>query len=88
MRIWRPKDFKAQTIIKLALWSGLSVWAILTVVMSIALARKFATYAQELFTSTYTSFLGNWVVPTWVIFTTLLLIWAVFRFAYNRLRRK
>lgn len=91
MKIWRPKDPKAKAIIKLTLWSALVTWAIFSVAFAIVLARKFVTLLRALpffEANSFTRFLGEWVVPIWVIFTSLMLVWAIFRYANKMLRRR
>ena len=86
--MWRPKDPRAVSLIKLTLWSGLVTWMFFTLAIGISMARLAAvslppvigigTWAQALM----------WVIPIWIIFTTFILIWAVARFANKKLSKK
>lgn len=89
MKIWRPKDPRAIAIVKLTLWAGLFTWSLFTLLIGILYARQFALIVSERFSFTgWTKFLSEWIVPVWIVFTTLMLIWAVWRFANRRLRKK
>ncbi len=59
------------------------MWMVCTIVLAISLARKFAVLSQFIEAN---HFLTYWLVPIWIIFTTLMLIWAVARFANKYLR--
>lgn len=86
MKVWRPKDPRAVNLIKLTLWAGLVTWMVFTVAFGISVARVAAVMLPQLIgTGTY-GIVWTWVVPIWIIFTTLMLIWAVARFAVRRLR--
>lgn len=85
MKLWRPKDPKGIAVIKLTLWTGLFVWMVCTILLAISLARQFAILSQSIEAN---HFLAYWLVPIWVIFTTLMLVWAVARFANKYLRRE
>lgn len=88
MKIWRPKDPRAVTLIKLTLWAGLVTWMVFTLATGIAMARLAAVSLPQLIgTSTYGQ-IWTWVVPIWIIFTTLMLIWAVARYAVKKLKPK
>lgn len=88
MKVWRPKDPRSVNLIKLTLWAGLFTWMVFTLVTGIAMARLAAVRLPQLIgTSTYGQ-VWTWIVPIWIIFTTLMLIWAVARFAVRKLRPK
>jgi len=88
MKIWRPKDPRAVSLIKLTLWAGLVTWTVFTLATGIAMARLAAVKLPQLVgVGTYGQ-IWTWVVPIWIIFTTLMLIWAVARFANKKLRKK
>lgn len=86
-KVWHPKDQRSVAIIKLTLWSGLLVWSIFTAALGILFARQFAILTPEYLSADFWgNFLSHWLGPTWIVFTTLMVIWAVLRFAYKRLR--
>jgi len=86
-KIWKPKDTRAIAIIKITCWAGLVTWMIFTLATSVVLARGAPVYILQLLGDTLNARILSWVIPVWIIFTTLMLIWAVVRFANNRLRR-
>ena len=86
--MWRPKDPKAVTLIKLTLWSGLFTWMVFTLATGVAIANLAAQVLPQHVGVGTMGQAWTWIVPIWIIFTTLMLIWAVARFSYNRLRRK
>lgn len=88
MKIWRPKDPRAVNLIKLTLWAGLFTWMVFTVVTGIAMARLAAVKLPQLIGIGVYGQVWTWIVPIWVIFTTLMLVWAIARFAIKRLRPK
>ena len=86
--MWRPKNPKSVSIIKLALWSGLVVWMVFFFVFGLVGAQELARGGPFLFgTSTWGQIL-TWVTPIWVVFTSLLLIVYIARFASRKLGRK
>lgn len=88
MKLWRPKDPKALAVIRLTLWSGILAWVVFTVALGILYARQFALLTEKLFAENgWNYFIGHWIGPVWIIFTVLLLAWAVIRFANRRLRK-
>jgi len=88
MRIWRPRNPRSVALIKLVLWAGLAVWMIFTLAFGIVMAKLAAVTIPNVIGVSSWSQVWIWVVPIWVIFTTLMLIWAVARFAVKRLRKK
>lgn len=84
MRIWRPKDKKAVATIKLTLWAALLTWAVFTVGFGVVSARMAVRVLSDL------EFMEIWlwIVPIWIIFTSLMLVWAVLNFANKKLRGK
>ena len=88
MKIWRPKDPRAVNLIKLTLWAGLVTWMVFNTTAGIVFARQAAIILPRYVgTGTYGQVV-TWVVPIWIIFTALMLDWAVARFAVRRLRPK
>lgn len=88
MKIWRPKDPRAVALIKLTLWAGLATWIVFTLATGIVMARLAAVNLPIWIGTGPYGQLWTWVVPIWVVFTTLMLIWAVVRFALKKLRPK
>lgn len=86
MKIWRPKNLKAVALIRLTLWSGLLTWMVCTLAFSIVGAQVAAIEIPNLVGTDLWGRTLTWVVPIWIVFTTLMLIWAVIRFATPRLR--
>jgi len=86
MKIWRPKDPRAVNLIKLTLWAGLVTWMVFTTALGISFARLAAIKLPQLIGAGTYGQIWTWVVPIWIIFTTLMLIWAVARYAVRRLR--
>jgi len=84
-KLWRPKDPKSVVIIKITLWAGLLTWMVFTLASSLFMARIAGIEIPKLIEGTRGVVL-SWVVPIWIIFTILMLIWAVARFANKRLR--
>ncbi|KKL62529.1 hypothetical protein LCGC14_2184270 [marine sediment metagenome] len=88
MKLWIPKDPRSRAIIKVTLWSALLTWMVFLLVYAIVGAQRARLVSVELFgTSTWGQILA-WVLPVWIVFTTLMLIWAVARFANKRLKKK
>lgn len=88
MKIWRPKDPKSVALIKLVLWAALVTWMIFTLAIGITMARWGAIEVARLLGANPWTGVWTWIVPIWIIFTTLMLDWAVARFAIRRLRKK
>ena len=86
--MWHPKSLKVQTVIKMGLWSGLVTWMACTLIFSILLAIRFHRLGSELFGGGLRGdVLGHWLGPFWIVFTTVMLIWAVARFTVRRFRK-
>jgi len=86
-RLWRPKDPKSIVVIKITLWAGLLTWMIFSLSTSILMARLASVEILRLVPGTKGT-VYSWVVPIWIIFTTLMLIWATSRYAVRKLRGK
>ena len=83
--MWHPKSPKARTVIKIGLWSGLVTWMGCTLIFSTLLAIRFYRLGPELFGGGLRGdILGHWVGPVWIVFTTVMLVWAVARFTVRR----
>ena len=86
--MWRPKDPKAIALIKLTLWSGLVTWMLFTIAAGIALARLSSVLLPQYLGTGLGGTIWTWVVGIWIIFVSLMLVWAVIRFANKFLRKK
>jgi len=76
-------------VVKLALWSGLVVWMVFFFSLGAVLAPKLADPAlYSGFGSGLFAEVLAWVAPIWVVFTALLVVVYVARFANKRLGRK
>ncbi len=88
VHIWRPTNNRAIALIKLTLWAGLLTWMVFFLAFGVTMAQRFGVAGPQLFgTGTWGQIL-TWVAPIWTVFTTLMLIWVVTRFANRRLRSK
>jgi len=86
--MWRPKNPKAVVLVKLTLWAGLVTWMVFTLAFGIVMARLAAVSLPPFVGTDFWGQVWTWVVPIWIVFTTLLLIWAVARYANKKLRKK
>ena len=75
-------------IIKLALWSGLAVWMIFFFAFGVTAAQRFAAFGPEVFGTSLWGQILTWVTPIWVVFTALLVVVYVARFANKKLGKK
>ncbi len=84
--MWRPKDPKAVTVVRVCVWAGLITWMVFALVYSVTAAQRLGHLAPQIFgTSTYGQVL-SFVAPAWIIFTTLLLCWAIARWVNKKFR--
>jgi len=84
--MWRPKNPKDRAVIKLGLWSGLIVWSVFAIALGAVGAQRMAHGGPNIFgTSTWGQVL-TFVVPIWIVFTTLLLVYYILKFAGRRLK--
>lgn len=88
MKIWRPKDPRAVSLIKLTLWAGLFTWMVFTLATGIVMARLASLSLPPIVGTDLSGQILIWVIPIWIVFTTFMLIWAVVRFANRKLRVK
>jgi len=87
--MWKPGSLKARSVIRVSIWSGLVTWMICTLIFSVLLAIRFYALGPDLFGGGIRGeILGHWVGPIWVVFTTLMLSWALARFTVRRFRGK
>lgn len=80
-----PRD---AAIIKLALWAGLLTWMVFFFAMGVAAAQRFATMGPEIFGTSLWGQILTWVTPIWIVFTILLVIIYIARFANRKLGKK
>ena len=86
--MWKPKDPKAIALIKMVCWAGTLTWMAFTLTFGLAMARLAAVTLPPFVPDSFIGMVLIWVVPTWVIFTTLLLILAVARYVNKKLGKK
>ena len=84
--MWKPKDPKAISLVKLGLWAAILTWMVFALSFSIIAAQRLALAAPRLFGVGVQGQVLAYVAPIWVVFTTLMLIWAMARFANRKLR--
>jgi ABC-type multidrug transport system permease subunit len=86
MKISLKLDKRGKAVIRLALWSGLMVWLIMYLALAVIMSRAFAgvilTYGNGPWKHVF-YYLG----PGCVIFTALLTVIIIARWANRRLRR-
>lgn len=87
MPMWRPKNPKAITLIKLTCWSGILVWMVCYLAFGIVLAPWLASKMVEMIGGLRGEVMG-WVVAIWFIFTILLTIVLIARFVNKKIGRK
>jgi len=88
MKVWRPKNPKSVALIKLVLWAALVTWMVFTLAFGIVMAKLASVSLPSVIGTGTWAQVWTWIIPIWVIFTTLVLIWAVARFTNRRLRKK
>jgi len=87
MRLPKPNSQRTRTIIKIGLWSGIVTWIVCSLIFSVLLAIRFYHLGPSLFRGELRGeLLGHWVGPIWVIFTTVMFIWAIIRFTNKKFR--
>jgi hypothetical protein len=78
-----------KTVVRFTLWFWLLVWMLSTTLASVLLARRAYLLGPNLFgTDSWGLFLSHWLVPFWIVFTTLMLIWASARFTLKFFGRR
>jgi len=78
---------KDKGLFKLVVWACLLVWMVFFLIFSVVTAR----YGKGVILSTVSGKWGeflSWVFAIWAVFTSLLIIYYVTRFATRKLRRK
>ena len=88
MKVWRPKNPKSVALIKLVLWAALVTWMVFTLAFGIVMAKLASVSLPNVIGTGTWAQVWTWIIPIWVIFTTLVLIWGVARFTNRRLRKK
>lgn len=90
-KLWKPKNPKSITTVKLALWAGILVWMIFFFAFGLSMAFKIAHseiilwgFGSDLFAKV----LQQWVAPIWIVFTALMVCIYVARFVHRKLRSK
>lgn len=87
-KIWRPKDTKSRSIIKLGLWAGIIVWGLFFFAYAVIAAQRLGSSGEDLFGSGLFGRVLTWVTPIWVVFTSLLVIIYVVRFVNKKMGGK
>lgn len=77
-----------KTLFKLVLWSMLVVWMVFFFTYSMVIAKIFATIAPGIYGVGLWGQIMTWVGPVWVIFTSLLIIIGMAKYATKRLLPK
>lgn len=85
--MWKPKDPKAIALIKLTVWTGLLTWMAFTLAYGVTAAYRASLASPELFGTGTWGAIMSWTFPVFIIFTSLMLVWAVGVYAYKKLRR-
>ena len=78
-------DSKGKALIRLVLWSGLMVWMLFYLALGIVMARRLGSLNWS------GGLLGDvlrWVAPIWIVFTVLLTIVLIARWAFKKLGKK
>lgn len=86
--MWQPRDKRSVLVVKLCIWSGLLTWMVLSIAYAVTAANRLGLAGPELFGLDTRGQVLTWMVPVWVIFTVLMLVWAVARFASRRLNKR
>lgn len=73
--------------IKLALWSALLVWMAFLVAFAITGAIVLGSHSQDIWSGTMGDIM-HYLLPIWFIYTLLLVIWMIARWATKRLKAK
>lgn len=77
---------KQEAYFKIAVWTCLMVWMLFFFVFSVATAQYFASLAPTLFGPHTWGLIMTWILPIWVVFTALLIIVLIARYANRKLR--
>ncbi len=77
-----PRDI---TYFKLAVWSCLIVWMVFFFVFSLVTAQLAGGMATTWYPGSIGSFM-RWILPVWIVFTSLLIITLMSRWTKRRLK--
>jgi len=72
-------------LFRLAIWTCLVVWMVLFFAFSIVMAGYFAGLGPDLFGEGFGGQVMTWVLPVWTVFTSMLIIVFMARFANKKL---
>lgn len=86
--MWRPKNPKAVTIIKLTCWAGILTWMVFFFAYAVIAAQRLGAAGPFLFGTSFWGQVLTWVTPIWVIFTSLLCIVYIARFVNKKIGRR
>lgn len=80
---------KGQALVKLCLWAGLIVWMVFYLAFGITVAKwlgpQVGTLLAEYWSPTFVDIM-RWLVPIWFVFTVLLTIVLVSKWANKKIR--
>ncbi len=79
---------KSIALVKLTIWAGLITWMVFFVAYSIVAAQTLSGWILILLGEGARGKILIWVAPIWVVFTALMLCWAVARFTIKKFIRK
>jgi len=85
--MWKPKSQKTLVVVKICVWSGLITWMTFAVVYSLIAAQRLGLWSSQIFGSNTYGHVLSYVAPTWIVFTTLMLCWAIARWVNKAFRR-
>ena len=77
-----------KTLFKLVLWSMLVVWMVFFFTYSMVIAKIFATIAPAIYGVGIWGQIMTWIGPIWVVFTALLIVVIMAKYANRKLSPK
>ena len=82
----RKLNKRELVIVKLAVWSGLIVWIFFFFLYSGFIAMRFSRLGPEVFGVDFEGRVLSFILPVWVIFTSLLTVYYISRWAKRKLK--
>ena len=77
---------KQNPLFKLAVWSCLVVWMVFFFAFSLTMAQRAAGWGPSWFGLNTWGQVMTWTLPIWIVFTCLLIVIAVARYAGKKLK--
>jgi len=77
-----------KALFRLVLWAMLVVWMVFFLTYSIVIAKIFATIAPHAYGVSVWGQIMSWIGPVWVVFTALLIIVIMGKYAARKLSPK